>query len=642
MIIQKVELFSTPLTPDYRNVYDDYNSSTDYVNFLKENFLYEVFNRPADSSRKEKNGELDIVLHGLHTDAVRLHDYNYVAIYTTHGGQGDIIKFAFVIDMESVNDTAEVGQNGAIKIRVKMDSWANHYLNIKYDFNSIVENRCTFDTAVWRNYPSKLKENLYSESVEYEGVLPVGINPLDISDHIAVALWNRIYLTGDGKLIGGTIRPSYDIDVKSKHFYDNHPTVYELVGILIYDENKGFVPYHGSYVFSYYDKSVAMVVSSTLSDYFSVKSVKSSGAAACTLTTNVPFNYTLEYDILTETYNLEIGTDSTFYRGNELKVNSIKLVDSDESRELLYLDDCQMVEKYTSLNPSPLASQYSQSLRYSTNFQPEDEQIYHEYPFNYHSIDYGKNSVPIVGAVKKYDSLDLYYCCTQRTIPFVSFTNLNDKTVQFPLSNNQGLPITEVELEEYLARNTGAILNQIVQTVLSSIAIMQSANANMAVGYLTQNVGAMARGSVQMKSIPLNAIGAAASIGLQCFDAYRTPATVRDIDNNAASTWLPSDTISIKKHKAYGIDNYIKDYHYNGYECYYTGSITEKRRDVFDVDCGYAEISSTMAGEDKEELISAFATGVTRWHIGENNADRKAILTAMNKNVLNYPISLIP
>lgn len=641
MIIKNIKLFRTPLTPDYRNVYDDYSTEQAYVDFLTENFLYESFGYTSGVSRKEKNGELTVVLKGLNADAVRLHDYNYAVISTTHGGYADIYKFAFVIGMENVNDTTAAGQEGSIEVRLKLDAWANHYLDIKYEFNSIVENRCTFDTAVWRNYPSKLKEHLYSESVEYEGVLPSGITPISGDYEIVIPLWNRIYLTGKGKFSGGTISGS--VDVNAVKYYDNHPTVYELCGLLCYDRNKGFKRYSGSFSYSYYDESLQSITGGTAPSYFHIESVKSSAAASSTLTFNVPFNYTVSY--AQGVYSIEIDSDSRFYRGTKLEnsAGSIEIISSERPRLLFYQANTPSnVEKYTSINPSPLAVQYSSALRYNTSFNSEYEQIYHEYPFNYHSIDYGKTSVPIVGGVRQYANFYLYYNCVARTIPFVSFTDLNDKTVQFPLSNYQDLPITEVQLEEYLARNSGNITNQIVQLLLSNVSALKYGSANAAMGLFTGNAGQFLAGAKQIDSVPLNTIGTAASIGLSCFDAYRTPATVRDTDSNAASTWVPSDTLSIKKHEAYGIDNYIKDYHYNGYECYYTGKISEKRRDVFDVDCGYAEISATMGSEDKAELIAAFSNGVTRWHIGENNSDRKRVLKYMNRNVINYPISLIP
>ena len=70
------------------------------------------------------------------------------------------------------------------------------------------------------------------------------------------------------------------------------------------------------------------------------------------------------------------------------------------------------------------------------------------------------------------------------------------------------------------------------------------------------------------------------------------------------------------------------------------------RRDVFDVDKGTLQLHALISNECRDEIIQAVANGITRWHIlDKNNATEQArdlILMSMNKDVYNYPVSIIP
>lgn len=146
MLIVAYTLFKTPLDDEYKNVYDNYTSISDYHTFLNnyaEHTEQRTVDYPNQRSVKSINGDIVLPIDGLREDEVISNGYNYVEIlYQKNSTAASQPVYYFIQKVESLNDhwkDVDTGKN-ACKLFLKYDAWTNNYLdNIK---NSEHQQQC--------------------------------------------------------------------------------------------------------------------------------------------------------------------------------------------------------------------------------------------------------------------------------------------------------------------------------------------------------------------------------------------------------------------------------------------------------------------------------------------------------------------
>lgn len=637
-------LYKTPLDSEYRNVYDDYETEEQYTAFL--NFSFPDFKNISFYnpivSRKNIGDLFEIVVNGY--DSMDLHDYNYMRFTTTNNE----VKFAFILSVESYNDNQAIDEiterkeNASCLLHCKLDAWSNHYLHIKDAYNSVNEQRCTFDTNLHKNFPSEAKISQYTEHIEYDEVFPLKLTDANLKTTFVI--WQRVTTVDKGALSewGGSFNK-----IKENGFISGLNLFYLPYAIVSFGE-QGMQIYNNYFQFSFTDTNNQQRVFRNMGFDSPLTKIFSSAVCENTLTTHVPFGFSLFYDDTLKRYDIQIQSKYKFYFGATLKnyAESITIADkysADKRQDYIipfislqnYSTDMTFYFRY--IVPST-QMQYESVKRYS-NEEIESEQIYYEYPFNYKSVNTNEVEIPFIGEPNSDGSFKLIYNITNKVTPDISIIGENDETINFTSLVKDSIPITEIPVSEFLARNSASLTMQLVNALFSSARSAISSGANAFSGNIG---GAISSGVNSAAEVPLTIGGIAANL----YDKYRTPAKVRQSDGNSTSTPIIGDLITIKKHTATIANEIIKDYHRNGYICSRTESVFSIRRDVFDIDTGELTISALMSNEDKNEIEKAVSAGICRWHLrgrtSVTNQNRRNILSSMNRSVFNYPISLIP
>ena len=152
MLIVAYTLFKTPLDDEYKNVYDNYTSLSDYHNFLTtyaEHTEQRTVDYPNQRSVKSINGDIVLPIDGLRADEIISNGYNYVEVlYQKSSSSASQPVYYFIQKVESLNDhwkDADTGKN-ACKLFLKYDAWTNNYIdNIKSSNHVQKVNRMTLN-----------------------------------------------------------------------------------------------------------------------------------------------------------------------------------------------------------------------------------------------------------------------------------------------------------------------------------------------------------------------------------------------------------------------------------------------------------------------------------------------------------------
>ena len=152
MLIVAYTLYKTPLDDEYKNVYDNYTSLSDYHTFLTtyaEHTEQRTVDYPNQRSVKSINGDIVLPIDGLRADEIITNGYNYVEVlYQKSSTSASQPVYYFIQKVESLNDhwkDADTGKN-ACKLFLKYDAWTNNYLdNIKNSNHVQKVNRMTLN-----------------------------------------------------------------------------------------------------------------------------------------------------------------------------------------------------------------------------------------------------------------------------------------------------------------------------------------------------------------------------------------------------------------------------------------------------------------------------------------------------------------
>ena len=148
MIVFSYQMFRTPLDDEYKNVYDNYTSVSEYLSFLS---TYSPAKTVAISvptisrSVKSINGDIVLPINQFRADEIERNGYNYVSVLASPESTVEpaFYRFYFIQKIESLNDNHDSGLTNyrSCKLFLKYDAWTNNYLdNIK---NSDHQQRCT-------------------------------------------------------------------------------------------------------------------------------------------------------------------------------------------------------------------------------------------------------------------------------------------------------------------------------------------------------------------------------------------------------------------------------------------------------------------------------------------------------------------
>lgn len=136
MLISVYQLYKTGLDPSYTNVYDGYNSLSEYSTFLNsfpvKTDLIDVYPDGNNKSIKSIDGNTFLVVN-LRSEEVLRKGYNYAKILYVYDdpdeGFQEQALYYFIIKVESLNDGNTTGKIPSCRLTLKYDAWANNYID---------------------------------------------------------------------------------------------------------------------------------------------------------------------------------------------------------------------------------------------------------------------------------------------------------------------------------------------------------------------------------------------------------------------------------------------------------------------------------------------------------------------------------
>lgn len=146
-------MFRTPLDDEYKNVYDNYTSTSEYLSFLT---TYSPAKTGAitvptiSRSVKSINGDIVLPINQFRADEIERNGYNYVSVLASPEATVEpaFYRFYFIQKIESLNDNHDSSYTNfrSCKLFLKYDAWTNNYLdNIKNSNHVQKVNRMTLN-----------------------------------------------------------------------------------------------------------------------------------------------------------------------------------------------------------------------------------------------------------------------------------------------------------------------------------------------------------------------------------------------------------------------------------------------------------------------------------------------------------------
>lgn len=153
MLVYSYQMFRTPLDDEYKNVYDNYTSISQYLSFLT---TYSPAKTGAISvptisrSVKSINGDIVLPINQFRADEIERNGYNYVSVLASPEATVEpaFYRFYFIQKIESLNDNhdSSITNYRSCKLFLKYDAWTNNYLdNIKSSNHVQKVNRMTLN-----------------------------------------------------------------------------------------------------------------------------------------------------------------------------------------------------------------------------------------------------------------------------------------------------------------------------------------------------------------------------------------------------------------------------------------------------------------------------------------------------------------
>lgn len=627
MRIKAIKLFKTPLDSNYENVFDDYQTTTDYSAFLVKNFVSLNLTTPLRSTR-ESNGIIKVKLQRSYDEIL---DYNYAEVmvnvlnengsYKNEDGTDYVIpQYYFVTDIQSLNDITNISVS---ELTLKFDSWANNYVG-----NISVQNKNNFLARCHtNNFPNfdpeqELGAKVYNQGYDDFDFSGLDTNEVHLSDGV---LFLQVRLAHSAIIKNKGNTSQYNASVE---FQDTTPIVY--IPLYTAGSNKIYdrdgdqwntdkiatdlrlcsVPY-------WLNSSDVLSVCLT---YYAMKAKTGTDGSKT-------FNGYI-WHVEVNGYDYSEENMAIFVADNNYKTFQGMTI-SDKTP--IYTYSGEFAENALLYNPELSENSYSDDYNVNRFYFEQ----FHGYPFVRKLLLLNGNLTSIKPTYKKY-SLNIDINKTNSTSIKVTVT-VNGNTYLTQIVQPQlYLPLSVEQIDLYLRNNgtqigTNIALNIIgnelsrTQGMLSAAGQVVSGNV---IGGATTAFNAQTNASFNISSTIVGEI-----------------AKQQDIKNMLANYSIPSIIGSDTEYfdEIILFDGIVKDeevlkaafYDYQYYGNYYRllGKVQDNCRYLFDyaetLNCSLPCISNLR---ERNEIERAFNKGLTKWHITSSCTDA---LRTFNKDYTN-------
>lgn len=124
-MFQDLVFYSTPLSPNYENVFDGYEGIYEYREFLRRNYDWYEYENPNKivTARQWSNGKMSIQ---VKMNYYETQHYNYCELLRTDGGS-EYLKYYFITDVSSINES----DYPTVILTLELDVFTDSYLTNK-------------------------------------------------------------------------------------------------------------------------------------------------------------------------------------------------------------------------------------------------------------------------------------------------------------------------------------------------------------------------------------------------------------------------------------------------------------------------------------------------------------------------------
>lgn len=195
MLVYSYQMFRTPLDDEYKNVYDNYTSVSQYLSFLNTYSPTKTgtITVPTISrSVKSIDGNIVLTINQFRADEIERNGYNYVSVLASPEATVEpaFYRFYFIQKIESLNDNHDstLTENRSCKLFLKYDAWTNNYLDyIKNSSHQQSVNKATISHVINSTNDIVLKTDIIDMRHSYESVstLPIGYGVLSLGVRLA-------------------------------------------------------------------------------------------------------------------------------------------------------------------------------------------------------------------------------------------------------------------------------------------------------------------------------------------------------------------------------------------------------------------------------------------------------------------------
>lgn len=612
MRITKIKLYKSKLDENYNNVFDGYSSIISYQSYLDRIYNDFILIDDIDRSCVFNNGVASLK---LYNEAIELHDYNYCIIND---------KYAFfIIDIKSLNDS--IDKPSSI-ITLKWDSYTNNYLSMQGFDNNLITRRTLHgfekiaDSNDYFVRPFTVNENVIVKKDKIDDGYMIYI-AIRLREMNKSRIYNGQEFVDDIIVSVGSI-PSQNV---APIFYI--PYVYVINNNVEYPLNT----YGG-----YRGIDFGVKIGSNISNY-----------TARIETSNI-FKDEMVYEAwLTTISNCEydiVNGKAYITNGNLVEIVMSQNDDNTRTTFNAWIKDPALSNNFTYnkeqilFNPNfvspPIIN--TPSKLFSTNI---DEAIryeggIHTYPYEYKSVVFGDNEIPIIFDTSQTTAIFEY---------LLDRTSLNYRFLK--------------SVDDEKTYKTYTISSRMITGVDTFGAFMNTNSAQLKNARTLANIGAQISIFTSALSAKSNPIGSGKNILNSVFGAYGNEETYKAklidaenmVDSLSVPPYISQDDIS-KLDKVFVFNNSILsedeklnafyNMHYFGYEYNHIDSVSRNYKYIFDYvktsDCKLQYIKNP---NDRSELEDAYNRGITRWHIAMINLDEQSALPIFrnfDKNVVNY------
>ena len=602
MLVYSYQMFRTPLDDEYKNVYDNYTSVSQYLSFLN---TYSPTKTGAITvptiSRSVKSIDGDIVLkiNQFRADEIERNGYNYVSVLASPEATVEpaFYRFYFIQKIESLNDNHDstLTENRSCKLFLKYDAWTNNYLdNIKPSNHTQKVSRLSLNHYYSMNGENPtiiVKSDIptlepTSRSADFSNIVGEGLLCIGIRlayEKVDITNYNDIDVK-DSVMPSQRYAPVIYVPVKWFKKDDTYITLKDSSGQLLNIGGKNSIFTSQDYL------NHVAVLDAWLTFY----------GTNVNETANTDGTYSLQ-----DSYIVKVGmkttdtVDKTFYAVAAYSYSYGLQVDCDNYLALPSTTDYQK-------------SGYDELKNFSENLNI--------YPFKSKSLKIGTDLINL--SINNTKSQVITITRANSTIAYLNWERYTNENFRTPL-NSMDFHIGKYvdSLDLFYMNNS----NSLVTEQSRAISKLTSASIKTVIGTALMAVtgGALGLGST---------IGGALGIGNAAIDWYAIQDKISDANNKLDSFSIPPQIGS----DSYYYDGvFVTDMTINDeatrksyfYECHNNGSfvcaystVANIERDLFDyiktVGCNLPTIPYLL---HRKEIESACDRGIRKFHIDAHN-----------------------